>query len=155
MEVKSKLERKAAYNAYDNTKYEHEYFDEETGGYLVIEQQRIAQSQQNKQEKAKFEKELAMCMALAQNGYAIVYLKDTQHGYDILLNGTPADLKKTATHNNIEKYAKKAVREQGAKMVVFEFEAMTGRIHDELNRIKRAGIEVKYFVSESEAVIDL
>ena len=147
--------KQAAYYAYDTAKYQHDYFDERTGGYLVIEKQRIAQGELNKQEKEKFEKERSMCMVLAQNGYAVEYLKDAQGCYDILLNGIPADLKKTASHNNMVKYAKKAISEQGAKVVVFEFSKMAHGIEKELYSLKKLGIPVKYFTTKARKVSDL
>jgi len=153
MGIKSKLTRKAEYNAYNSAKYKRDYFDERTGGYLVIENQRIAQSKLNKQEKEKFEKEREMCMVLAKNGYAVEYLKDTQGSYDILLNGVPADLKKTASHNNMVKYAKKAVGEQGAKVVVFEFSKVTHNIEKELYSIKKLGITAMHFTTKAKVVL--
>ena len=147
--------RKTEYNAYGSTKYKRDYFDERTGGYLVIENQRIAQSKINKQEKEKFKKERNMCSVLAVNGYAVEYLKDVQGSYDILLNGVPADLKKTESHNNIVGYAKKAVYRQGAKIVIFEFDEMTGDVWCELNKMKKIGITVKYFTSASKIIVDL
>ena len=155
MDTRGKLARKAAYTAYSTAKYKRDYFDERTGGYLVIENQRIAQSKRNKQEKEKFEKEKGMCIVLAKNGYAVEYLKDAQGSYDILLNGVPADLKKTASHNNMVKYAKKAADEQGAKVVVFEFSKMTHNIEKELYCIKKLGIQVKYFTARAKEVSDL
>jgi hypothetical protein len=79
----------------------------------------------------------------------------TEGSFDIYLNGISADLKKTASHNNVVDYAKKAVNKQGANMVVFEFETMTGKIRDELNKLKRMGIKVKYFTSDDKVIIDL
>jgi hypothetical protein len=51
--------------------------------------------------------------------------------------------------------AKKAVHKQKAKLVVFEFETMTGNIRDELNKIKRMNIKVKYFTTADKIIIDL
>ena len=156
MDTRGKLGRKAAYAAYSSAKYKRDYFDERTGGYLVIENQRIAQSRRNKQEKEKFEKERGMCIVLAKNGYAVEYLKDAQGSYDILLNGIPADLKKTASHNNILAYAKKAVYRQGAKMIVLELEKETAHLRAELRELKEKGIPVKYYFSSNPAkVMDL
>ena len=156
MNTRGKLERKAAYTAYSTAKYKHVYFDERTGGYLVIEHQRIAQGKRNKQEQEKFEKEYGMCTVLAKNGYAVEYLKEIQGRYDILLNGVPADLKKTASHNNILDYAGRAVYRQGARAVVFELEKETAYIKNRLKTLKEAGIPVKYYFSNNPAkVMDL
>ena len=143
----NKILSKTAYSAYDKKKYRHDYFDKKTGGYLVIERERIAQSLMNKQEKAKFKREYAMCLTLAKNGYAVEYLKDKPKSYDILLNGTPADLKKTTSHNHIIHYAKKAVYRQNADIVIFEFEKMTMKIQEKLNLIKMMKINILYFIS--------
>ena len=143
------------YNAYDPEIWHREYFNRDNGGYLVVDKQRIEQSKLNKQEKEKYDKEHDMCLTLAQNGYKVEYLKITERGFDIYLNGISADLKKTISHNNILGYAKKAVIKQGAETVVFEFDIITGRIRDELNKMKRAGITVKYFTSKDKIVKNL
>ena len=56
----SRLEiRKAAmqkYNLY-GTEWEKAYFDEDSGGYLVVNKQRNKQGNVNKQEKEKYNKE--------------------------------------------------------------------------------------------------
>jgi len=81
----NKILSKTAYSAYDKKKYRHDYFCRKTGGYLIVERERITQSLMNKQEKAKFKREYAMCLTLAKNGYAVEYLKDKPKSYDILL----------------------------------------------------------------------
>ena len=134
---------------------EKAYFNACNGGYLVVNEQRITQGNVNKQEKEKYNKEYNMCLTLAKNGYEVEYLKMTEGSFDIYLNGISADLKKTASHNNVLDYAKKAIYKQGAKLVVFEFEKMTGKIRDELNKLKRMGIKVKYFTSADKIIIDL
>jgi len=148
----NKILSKTAYSAYDKKKYRHDYFDKKTGGYLVIERERIAQSLMNKQEKAKFKREYAMCLILAKNGYAVEYLKDKPKSYDILLNGIPADLKKTTSHNNIVDYAKKAIYKQGANIVVFEFEKTTMKIQEKLNLVKMMKINILYFISNEKKI---
>ena len=137
------------YDSYDSALWEKNYFDDDTGGYLVIEKIRIKQSEKSKNEGEKFLKEYEMCITLAKAGYTVEYLESKPNSYDIHLNGIKADLKKTAGHNNMAHYAKKAVKKQGADMVVFEFEIMTGKIHEELNKLKILGIKIKYFASEN------
>ena len=149
------LIRKLKYDAYDRKKYRHDYFDKKTGGYLVVEKERITQGLRNKQEENKFNKERAMCITLASNGFAVEYLKDTPKSYDIHLNGIKADLKKTASHNNMLDYAKKAIYKQGAEMVVFEFSEMTHKVQKELYNIKKLGISAKYFTTNQKIVMDL
>jgi hypothetical protein len=93
-----------------------------------------------------------MCQNLAKNGYKVEYRETVEGSFDILLDGSPADLKKTRSHNHILDYALKAVKKQGAEIVIFEFEAneLTPGMHDELNKLKRMGIEVKYFLKDGK-----
>jgi len=121
----------------------------------VVNKQRIEQGNVNKQELEKYNKEYDMCRTLARNGYKVEYLKIIEGSFDIYLNGIAADLKKTAGSGNIIKYAKKAIREQGAEIVVFEFEEMTGKIWEELNKLKRMDFKVKHFTSIDKIVINL
>ena len=144
------LVKKIKYDTYDKKKYKHDYFDKKTGGYLVVEKERITQSLINKQEKDKYKKERDMCLTLAKNGYAVEYLKDKPKSYDIHLNGIKADLKKTASHNNMLDYAKKAVYKQGAEMVVFEFSEITMKTREKLKQLKMKGIRTIYFVSNNK-----
>ena len=116
---------------------------------------RIAQSKKCKNEKEKFWKENGMCIVLAKNGYAVEYLEDIPSSYDIHLNGIKADLKKTKSHNNMVNYAKEAIREQGAEMVVFELVNMTHAIQKELYTIKKLDIPVMYFTSGKRIVTKL
>ena len=143
--------RKAAlqkYNSY-GSEWEKAYFDKFSGGYIVIDKQRIEQGNINKQEKEKYDREFNMCQILAKNGYKVEYLKLTEGSFDIKLNGISADLKKTASHNNILDYAKKAVYKQGAKLVIFEFEKETAHIKEELKKLKEKGISIKYYFSNN------
>jgi len=151
--IKAALQK---YNSY-GSEWEKAYFDKLSGGYVVIDKQRIGHSKLSKNEKAKFDKEHAMCIVLAQNGYKIEMLME-RPGFsssDITINGIMAELKKTSSHNNISGYAKKAVYKQGAKIVVFEFEEMTRNIQKELYNIQKLGISVKYFTTKRKVVLDL
>ena len=145
--------KKKEYTSYDTAKYRREYVDESTGGYLVIDRRRIVQGSINKQEIEKFEKERDMCIVLAKNGYTVEYLEDRQGSYDIYLNGIPADLKSTSSHNNMVKYARKATREQGAKIVVFEFEKETDMMHAEIRRLQSKAIRGKYYFSRKKDIV--
>jgi len=143
------------YNSYGD-EWEKAYFDKLSSGFVVVNKQRIIHSSTSKNEKVKFDKEYAMCTVLAQNGYKIEILME-RPGFsssDITVNGTMAELKKTSSHNNMLNYAKKAIGKQGAKIVVFEFDKMTGKIHEELNKLKMIGIEVKYFTSKNRRIIN-
>jgi len=147
-------EARAKYDLYNTNEWNKNFFDKDTGGYLVTEKARIVQSEKSVNEFKKFDKEQGMCKVLARNGFAVEHLDDMNgSSYDIHLNGIKADLKKTVSHNNMVHYAKKATNEQGAEMVVFEFDAMTGKIHEELNKLKRIGINVLYFTSENKNII--
>ena len=146
-------ETRAKYDAYDVNLWEKSYFDELTGGYVVTEVVRIAQSKKSKNEQRKFDKEFGMCLTLAQNGYAVEYLEDNPNSYDIHLNGIRADLKKTKGHNNVVNYAKKAVYEQGAEMLVFEFDENSKKLQEELDKLKRSGIRVHYYYSFDKSKI--
>ncbi|MDR0732544.1 MAG: hypothetical protein LBF08_00575 [Dysgonamonadaceae bacterium] len=149
-------EAKAKYNSYNADNWKRAYFNKENGGYLLIDRERIKQSAINKQEKEKYNKEYDMCRTLADNGYKVEYLKITERSFDIYLNGIAADLKKTVGSVNIVKYAKHAIKEQGAQIVVFEFEKETTHIKEELKNLKAKGIKVKYYFSNNlNKIIDL
>ena len=124
------------YNSY-GCEWEKAYFDELSGGYVVVEKRRIEQGNINKQEIEKYNKEYNMCLTLAKNGYKVEYLKMTEGSFDIYLNGISADLKKTTSHNNILDYAKKAFYKQGAKIVVFEFKNDTKKNTRGIRQVKK------------------
>lgn len=119
------IQRKKSINIYRQFSETHipYYFDERSGGFVVIHPQREEKSKVSKQEIAKFKKERHMAKVFAQSGHHIILLEEVagKSSSDVLIDGIPADLKSTGSHNNIVKYAKKATREQGAKMVLFEF----------------------------------
>jgi len=152
--VKESLQKYISYN----DEWEKSYFDKSTGGYIVINKQRIEHSLISKNEKNKFNKEYIMCLALSRAGYKIEILKE-RTGFsssDITINGIKAELKKTSSHNNIFNYARKAIDKQGAKIVIFEFEKETVRIKEELKVLKEKGISAKYFFSKKpDKITDL
>jgi hypothetical protein len=140
------------YNSY-GSEWEKVYFDEYSGGYVVVDKQRIEQGNINKQEKKKYDKEYNMCLTLAKNGYQVEYLKITEGSFDIYLNGISADLKKTSSHNNMVEYAKKAIRGQGARRVVFEFVNETDIVHKEILKLKNRGINGLYYFAHNKKEI--
>ena len=147
-------EARAKFDSYKTDEWEKNYFDEDTGGFVVTHKGRIALSQKSDNELKKFNKEQNMCQVLAKNGYAVEHLDDRNgNSYDIHLNGIKADLKKTGSHNNIVNYAKEAIRQQGAEIVIFEFEKETDMIHAEILQLKRKGIHGKYYFSKKKDVI--
>ena len=145
-------ENKRRYDSYSND-WQRDCFNSDNGGYLVIDKQRIAQGNLSKQEKTKYEKEYDMCSTLAQNGYRIEFLKLTEGSFDIFIDDISADLKKTKTHNNMVNYAKKATREQGARIVIFEFENETDMIHAEIKRLQSKCISGKYYFTKKKDVV--
>ena len=149
------VDSRREYLRHDTEKWRRDYFNRKNGGYLTVERERIEQGKINKQEREKYEKEYGMCSVLAKNGYKVEYLKMTEGSFDIYLNGVSADLKKLSSHNNIARHAKHATRGQGAGVIVFEFEKMTGGIQNALNKLKYAGMKVKYFITGTNQVIDL
>lgn len=122
------------------------------GGYVVADKSRIEHSRMNKNESAKYEKELSMCKVFARNGYQIEMLGETPgiSSPDVRINGINADLKRTSSANNIVKYAKKAIRKQGAERLLFQFDAETSALHKELFDVKREGIKGFYFFTGRE-----
>jgi len=141
------------YESYDDN-WKLDYFDDNTSGYLVTEKGRIMQSEKSKNETIKFLKEQEMCMTLARNGHKIEHLDDKWgESYDIHIDGIKADLKKTRSHNNIVNYAKEAIRDQGAEMVIFEFEKETEMIHAEIIQLYKKSIRAKYYFSHNKNII--
>jgi len=139
------------FNSY-SSEWEKAYFDKFSGGFVVVNKQRIKHSQKSKNEKVKFEKEYSMCIVLAQNGYKIEMLIE-RPGFsssDITINGILAELKKTSSHNNIFEYAKKAVFKQRAKLVVFEFEKDTKEIHTQILKVQEYGIHGFFYFSKNK-----
>ncbi len=132
--IKAKLEEQ-----YPTDKWEHSYIDA-SGGYIVTEHERIAESQVSKQELGVYRKEQDMARDLAKQGHKIVHLAEHNRPvgdrYDTLFDGVKADFKSTRSHNNIAKYGKKAFREQGADMVVYRLEEHTEGMLKELKNLK-------------------
>ena len=138
------------YNSYGSQWRRMWYYN--TGGFLVAHSTRYENSQKNKNEKAKYDKEVAMCRVLAQKGYQIEMLEEVPgiSSPDITIDGTKADLKRLSSANNIERHAKEAVREQGADIVIFQFDNETEAIHTKLYKLKKMGYKVLYFFTGRE-----
>lgn len=139
------------WESYDES-WQQTYFDNDSLGYVATQGDRIAQGHRNKQELAKFRKEQAMCRVLASHGKRVEHLAETPgiSSSDITVNGIPADLKRTASHVNILKYARHATKSQGAKMVVYQFDKETREIYLELEKLKKRGIRFLYFFTGRE-----
>jgi c-di-GMP-binding flagellar brake protein YcgR len=93
-----------------------------------------------------------MATVFAQNGYKMELLNEGTQLPDVRINGELADLKCTASHNNIVRYAKKAVREQGAKMVLFQFDEISHEIQHELYKLQKEEITGMYFITDKNIV---
>ena len=132
--IKAKLEEQ-----YPTDKWEHSYIDA-SGGYIVTEHERIAESQVSKQALGVYRKEQDMARDLAKMGHQIEHLAENNRPkgdrYDTLFDGVKADFKSTKSNNNITKYGKKAFREQGADMVVYRLEEHAYGMLDELKNLK-------------------
>ena len=111
-----------------------------SGGYVVTEQERIAEGKINKQQQEVYRKEQTIAKDLARMGHHIEHLAENNRPvgerYDTLFDGVKADFKSTRSHNNIAKYGKKAFREQGADMVVYRLEEHTEGMLKELKNLK-------------------
>jgi len=146
--------RKQRYKSYEKA-WEKEYFNSDNGGFVVINKQRITESKKSKNEGIKFDKEKSMCLNYAKSGNTIEMLRSPERESipDVNFNGILADLKKTSSHNNIVKYAKHAIFDQGAKIVLFEFEKETSKIYDEILKLKRMHIKAYYYFTGNESKI--
>ncbi len=145
------------FHGHDNSVWSKEYFDEKSGGYVVVHRQRIKHSKINKTERAKYEKEFYMAKIFAQNGYRVEMLQEII-GYsspDVTINGILADLKRTEGINNIVKYARKAIRRQGAEIVLFQFDNNSAKLRLELLELKSGGYKALYFFTGKNKVYEI
>lgn len=134
------------------SEYLKDYFNGNNGGYLATHQDRRKAAEASKNERQKYEKEEAMCRAFAEGGYRVEHQAE-QPGIsspDILIDGLKADLKRVSSHNNVVKYARKAIEKQGAECVLFQIDNMTEQMRNELSALKRRNIKVLYFVTGEE-----
>jgi hypothetical protein len=141
-------EARAKFDSYDTTVWRKDYFDDDTGGYIVTDFRRIEHAQSSKNEMDKFQREWEQALVYVKNGHRIEFLKEGSRISlpDVRFDGVLADLKRTSSHNNIAKYAKKATREQNAEIVLFQFDNETERIYKELFDLKeKYGIKAYYF----------
>lgn len=147
-----KLEqRKAEYNSYHDG-WKKEYFNKENGGFTVIHRNRLPGKKTSKNDIAKFNKELSMCNTFARAGFK-VELVDEKPGIsspDIMLDNQPAELKRTEGHTNIMGYAKDAIEKKKAKIVIFQLDTETTKVHRELKNIQEKGWKGYYFFTGKE-----
>ena len=136
-------------------KYIQTFTDGETGGKVYTEHGRIDLANKSGGEMDKYVKEKRVCETLARNGHTIVHLDDTKHTdgtYDILLDGVKGDIKCLSSSNNIMREGNKAVRKQGASIVVFEFERIDTKVHREINKLSDSGIHGFYFLKGTKQI---
>ena len=129
-------------NKYDLNEWEHTYLSPEGNGLVVTQLERITESKASKSEKQKFEKELKMCIVLANNGHDVQYLKGENRPsgqtYDIRMDGIKADLKcVTGGAGNIVKYIKKALTKQGGEAVILEIPSHAPEYYGALAEARR------------------
>lgn len=137
------------------TEWKKDYFNGNNGGFLATHQDRRKAAGVSKNERMKYEKEEVMCRAFAHAGYRVIHQAE-QPGIsspDILIDGLKADLKRVSSHNNVVKYARKAIEKQGAECVLFQIDSMTEQMRNELNALKRRNIRVLYFITGEEELI--
>ena len=103
-----------------------------------------------------------MCLDLAQQGHIVEHLSDKNRRkgqtYDIHYDGRKADLKSVGSHNNIEKYVKHAVREQGASTVIVRVEdkANKGKVVKALRDSKRKyGARILYYYQSDKTLREI
>ena len=120
----------------DTKEYRLDYFSDE-GGFLQTSRERIKEGQKNKQEMEKFGKEHCMCRTLASNNFNITYRTSVSGSYDVTVNKIPADLKQVGSWKQIRHHASKAINQQHADIVVFEFLSESKELHLELFKVKK------------------
>mgnify|MGYP004519988709 CR=1 FL=1 len=150
---------KDIFDSYDEDKWTKSIFYRSSGGFLVTDKARETAGRLNKQEREKFDKEQRMCKKFASFGFQIEHLGEIPgtgsadvrlvgHALTrslVRINGQLADLKSTSSANNIVKYAKKAVRKQGADIVLFEFAARTTHIENTIRDLSARGVHGYYY----------
>lgn len=143
-----------AYHAHPADEWEHTAIYPKAGGYVVTSKERIERGTISKKETEKLQKELRMSKVFAKNGYQIELLNELPgiSSPDVRINGLSADLKSTKGHSNIVKYAKKAVRKQGAEIVLFEFEEFGSEHINELKKLKGEGINALFYIKGEDKV---
>lgn len=142
--------------------WEKTYFSHETGGYVVTDKDRIASAQSSQNEKEKYQKERDMSIDLAEQGHKIEHLSDRNRKkgdtYDVRFDSKKADLKSTKSHNNIEKYVRHAVRDQGANVVIIRIEngANRNKVMGALRNAKRKyGRRIVYYYQADKTLREL
>lgn len=152
IDQQSVTKAKVKYESYNPDTHEKTFFDKHTGGYVVTERERIAASKTNKQAAAIYKKEKDMCIVFAKGGNRIVHLHERPgiSSTDVTCNGMKADLKRTGSPDQIVKHAKYAIRKQGAKMVLFQFDRLNAKMATAIKELQDLKIHGKYFITGKE-----
>ena len=122
------------------------------GGCVVTPTERLSKGNLNKQEQAKFEKELRIANRFASGGHEIKFAPDDTGSFDVLCDGLKADFKSTSGAGNIVKYAKHAINDQSADIVLFEFTSWGTPFIEAIQSLKRIGIHGKYLKPGDETI---
>lgn len=132
---------------YDTGKFEQTYNNPNSKGYVVRDKGRIAHGSINKQERYKLDKETRMAKVFADGGFKIELIeeKTRESSHDAFVNGIKAEFKSVSSPKQIVRHAKKATREQGAEVVLFEFEKESKELFAELESLKKLGIKAMYY----------
>ena len=142
------------YDALPYSEWRKDYFNEENGGYLVTSWKRIEEAERNRKEKIKFDNEHNICLTYARSGLKIMHYEDDkpEGTFDVICDGFKGDLKRTKGHGNIVRYARYAVKEQGAEIVLFEFEEWGTKVRDAVSEMIRKKYHGYYFISGDQVV---
>ena len=152
-------DRKTFYS-YDSG-WEHTFYDERTGGFLVTQLAR-KYKRMSKRDLETFRKEQRMGVKYASFGFQIEHLNELpgvsspdafvrRHGTTaIVVNGQLADFKSTKSANNIVNYAEHAIKDQGAQIVMFEFTERATGIVDKIKSLTAKGIHGYYYYSDDK-----
>ena len=151
---------KEKFDGYNTSKWEHTYFNKETGGYVVTEIERITEGHKTKNNKITFDKEQEMSRNYANWGFQIEHLNEPRGekspdvrvnriGTRLRVNGLPGDLKRLDSVDKVYKRAKEAIIEKKAKIVLFEFtfDKESSNLRGELAKIRKKGWMAYYYFS--------
>ena len=104
---------RAKYDAYDRNVWKRDYFDEDTGGYVITHKG-------HRFDIINGVYELETAITLAKNGYFVEMMNEPLRilQYDMKVNGFPSEIKVMSGFRNIHRRAVEA-DEQGARRVVY------------------------------------
>lgn len=125
---------------------------QEGEGFLVTEEARIPEKHSGN-EWEKYQMEHAMCVNFAKSGHSIVHLRERPGLYDVLCDGSPAELKKTGSVSNLDHYVNHALRDQKARIILIEFEKESKDVHSKLHKYQKEGKRILYYFTGREAEV--